>query len=53
MNTSTIFYGHIKPVSEEKFIHYPLDSCIDFVDEIIIVDGCSTDKTVRIYQNLM
>ncbi|OGR05261.1 MAG: hypothetical protein A2511_05805 [Deltaproteobacteria bacterium RIFOXYD12_FULL_50_9] len=22
MNTSTIFYGHIKPVSEEKFIHY-------------------------------
>ena len=34
--------------NEEKNIHYPLDSAIDLVDEVIIVDGRSTDKTVEI-----
>ncbi len=34
--------------NEAANIHYPLDSCIDFVDEIVIVDGRSTDKTVEI-----
>ena len=34
--------------NEEANIHYPLDSCIDFVDEVIIVDGRSSDKTVEI-----
>lgn len=34
--------------NEENNIHYPLDSCIDWVDEVIIVDGGSTDKTVAI-----
>lgn len=33
--------------NEEKFIHYPLDTAYDFVDEIIIVDGESDDKTVE------
>lgn len=33
--------------NEEKFIHYPLDSAIDLVDEVVIVDGESTDKTVE------
>ena len=34
--------------NEEKFIHYPIESTIDWVDEIVIVDGGSTDKTVKI-----
>jgi len=34
--------------NEEKFIHYPLDSAYDLVDEVIIVDGGSEDKTVQI-----
>lgn len=38
----------IATYNEEQFIHYPLDSAYDFVDEIIIVDGGSADKTVEI-----
>ncbi|MCX7881488.1 MAG: glycosyltransferase family 2 protein [Patescibacteria group bacterium] len=34
--------------NEEKNIHYPLDSAIDIVDEVVIVDGGSTDRTVEI-----
>ena len=38
----------IATYNEEKFIHYPLDSAIDLVDEVVIVDGGSTDKTIEI-----
>jgi glycosyltransferase involved in cell wall biosynthesis len=34
--------------NEEKNLHIPLDSAIDFVDEVVIVDGNSTDRTVEI-----
>lgn len=37
--------------NEEKFIRYPLDSAYDFVDEVILVDGGSTDKTVQIVKS--
>lgn len=38
----------IAAFNEEKNIHYPLDSAIDLVDEVVIVDGGSTDRTVEI-----
>jgi glycosyltransferase involved in cell wall biosynthesis len=38
----------IAAYNEEKNIHYPLDSAIDIVDEVVLVDGGSTDKTVAI-----
>ncbi len=41
----------IATYNEEKFIHYPLDSCIDWVDEVIVVDGGSTDKTVQLLKS--
>jgi len=34
--------------NEEENIHYSLDSTIDFVDEVVIIDGSSTDETVSI-----
>lgn len=38
----------IATFNEEAFIHYPLDSVYDIVDEVVIVDGGSTDKTLDI-----
>jgi len=38
----------INTFNEEKNIHFPLDSAVDLVDEVIIVDGSSKDKTVEI-----
>ncbi|GAB4219897.1 MAG: glycosyltransferase family 2 protein [Candidatus Microgenomates bacterium] len=34
--------------NEEKNIHHALSSAIDLVDEIVVVDGGSTDRTVEI-----
>ncbi len=37
----------IATFNEEKFIHYPFDSTYSWVDEVVIVDGGSKDKTVE------
>jgi len=41
----------IATYNEEKNIHYPLDSAYDLVDEVVIVDGGSTDRTAEIAQS--
>jgi len=38
----------IPAYNEEKNIHYPLSSAIDLVDEVVIIDPGSTDKTADI-----
>lgn len=38
----------IATYNEEKNIHYALDSTIEWVDEVVVVDGGSTDKTIEI-----
>ena len=37
----------IPTYNEEKNIHIPLDSAYDIVDEVVILDGGSTDGTVK------
>ena len=37
----------IPTYNEEKNIHIPLDSAYDLVDEVVIVDGGSSDDTVK------
>jgi len=34
--------------NEETTIHIPLDSAYDFVDEVVLVDGASDDRTVEV-----
>lgn len=38
----------IPTFNEEQFIHYPLESAIDLVDEVVVIDGGSKDRTVAI-----
>jgi len=38
----------IATYNEAKNLHYALDSTIEWVDEVIIVDGSSTDNTVKL-----
>jgi glycosyltransferase involved in cell wall biosynthesis len=38
----------IATFNEEKNIHYPLDSAYDLVDEVVIVDGGSIDRTIEV-----
>lgn len=38
----------IATYNESKNLHYALDSTIDWVDEVVIVDGGSTDSTVEL-----
>lgn len=37
-------------LNEEEFIAMMIDSMIDYIHELIILDGCSTDKTIEIIE---
>ena len=37
--------------NEEKNIHLPLSSAIDLVDEVVVIDASSTDRTAEIAQS--
>jgi glycosyltransferase involved in cell wall biosynthesis len=50
MNSIT---AHCLVKNEENFIWYAIKSVVDFVDQIIVFDTGSTDKTVEIIQNLV
>ncbi len=38
----------INTYNEEKNIPYPLESAYDLVDEVVIIDGSSSDKTIEV-----
>ncbi len=44
--------AHCLVKNEENFVGYAIRSVVDFVDKIIVFDTGSTDKTVRIVQEL-
>lgn len=44
--------AHCLVKNEEKFIWYSISSVLDFVDEIIVWDTGSTDKTVEIIKSI-
>jgi glycosyltransferase involved in cell wall biosynthesis len=44
--------GHMVVKNEEKWIWYSIQSIIDYVDELIIFDTGSTDKTVEIIKSI-
>ena len=45
------FSAVINCFNEESYIFYALHSIYNYVNEIVIVDNCSTDKTLEIIQN--
>ncbi len=45
--------AHCLVKNEENFIYYAIKSVINFVDQVMVFDTGSTDKTVAIIQNLV
>ncbi len=45
--------AHCLVKNEENFIRYSIKSAVDFVDQIIIFDTGSTDKTVKVIRDLV